>query len=52
MKFRWWIAALLLVAVGSIVQSGCGESAPDLPTESVEPEAVENAAEDMEVPPP
>lgn len=51
MKSRWWIAASLLFAFGSVVQTGCGKSA-DLPTESVEPEPVQDAADDMEIPPP
>ena len=53
MKFRWWIAIFLLVALGLPLQPGCGkkgelptESSPDGPVDTVDP------AQDTEVPAP
>ena len=51
MSFRSWIVPLFLVALGLLVQTGCGGANATLPKTATEIEQ-ENDPANMEVPPP
>lgn len=51
MKFQSWIAALLIVGIGLLMQTGCGSASAKLPMTATEIDPANDPA-NMEVPAP